>query len=148
MKTKNKEQKIKPQPVEKKQSPLFDFLNSINYTKVNICDVDPLTLKSEYAPFIINRFLSYHVDCILFVNDMNIRYNLRPDIQYLYYLYSVRKGKRFSKFLKAEKESSLIQMISEFYNCSFAKAKEYSKILTEEQLEKMKEKMNKGGVGK
>ncbi len=48
---------------------LKDWLNSINLTKENLIE-DPSTIR-EYAPYVINRCLSGHIDCILFANEMN-----------------------------------------------------------------------------
>ena len=49
---------------------LKDWLNSINQTKQNLIEEDP-SLEKEYAPYIINRCLSGHIDCIMFANEMN-----------------------------------------------------------------------------
>ena len=48
---------------------LKDWLNSINFTKENLME-DP-DVKKEYPPYIINRCLSGHLDCIMFANEMN-----------------------------------------------------------------------------
>ena len=47
---------------------LKDWLNSINFTKET--PEDPEDIKS-YPPYIINRCLSGHLDCVLFANEMN-----------------------------------------------------------------------------
>ena len=49
---------------------LKDWLNSINFNKNNLIEEDPDVIK-DYAPYIINRCLSGHVDCIMFANEMN-----------------------------------------------------------------------------
>ena len=49
---------------------LKDWLNSINLTKEDLLERDP-TAKKSYPPNIINRCLSGHLDCVLFVNEMN-----------------------------------------------------------------------------
>ena len=69
---------------------LKDWLNSINFTKENIIEEDPDAIK-DYAPYIINRCLSGHLDCIMFANEM-IKYSfLDKDMQYSFYLYTLRK---------------------------------------------------------
>ena len=45
---------------------LKDWLNSINQTKEDLSE----DIKS-YPPFIVNRCLSGHLDCVLFANEMN-----------------------------------------------------------------------------
>ena len=41
---------------------------------------DELDYK-DYKPFLINRALSYHMDCVLYVNEMNINNSLDVDMQ-------------------------------------------------------------------
>ena len=60
---------------------LKDWLNSINFTKEDLSE----DIKS-YPPYIINRCLSGHIDCILYTNEMNIHHQLDKDMQYSYYL--------------------------------------------------------------
>ena len=49
---------------------LKDWLNSINFNKENLIEEDPSEIKN-YPPYIINRCLSGHLDCIMFANEMN-----------------------------------------------------------------------------
>ena len=59
---------------------LKDWLNSINFNKENLME-DP-DAKKDYSPYIINRCLSGNLDCIMFVNEMNINHHLDKDLQY------------------------------------------------------------------
>ena len=68
-----------------------DWLNSINQTKRDLSE----DIKS-YPPFIVNRCLSGHLDCVLFANEMNKNGHLDKDMQYSFYLNSLRKRKGFS----------------------------------------------------
>ena len=49
---------------------LKDWLNSINFNKQDLIEEDPSTIK-DYPPYIINRCLSGHLDCVMFANEMN-----------------------------------------------------------------------------
>ena len=49
---------------------LKDYLNAINFTKQNLLDTNDETLK-KYPPFVINKCLSVHYDCIAQANEMN-----------------------------------------------------------------------------
>jgi hypothetical protein len=69
---------------------LKDWLDSINFTKEDLSD----NIK-EYAPYIINRCLSGHIDCILYTNEMNMNHHLDKDMQYSFYLNSLRKKRDF-----------------------------------------------------
>ena len=52
----------------------FEYVNSINMTKKDIM-IDDLSEKA-YAPFMINRSLSYFNDTVLMANEMNIKHHL------------------------------------------------------------------------
>lgn len=123
---------------------LKDWLNSINFTKENLMEESP-EIKSDYAPFIINRCLSGHVDCILFANEMNIHHQLDKDMQYLFYLNSLRKKKRFSPWLRKDKIADL-ECVKQYYGYSNEKASQALKILTKEQLKFIKQRLETGGT--
>ena len=82
---------------------LKDWLNSINYNKDDLSE----DIKS-YPPYIINRCLSGHMDCIMFANEMNMYSHLDKDMQYYFYLNSLRKRKRFSPWIKKKRSKTLI----------------------------------------
>lgn len=122
---------------------LKDWLNSINSTKNNIMDENPDAVK-EYAPYIINRCMSGHLDTILLANEMNINSQLDKKLQYDFFINIVRPRKRFSPWLKKEKIESL-EIIKQYYGYSEEKAKSALKILTQDQIDFIKQKMNRGG---
>ena len=121
---------------------LKDWLNSINFTKENLMD-DPSQIK-EYPPYIINRCLSGHLDCILHANEMNKYPFLEKDMQYSFYLNSLRKRKRFSPWLRKDKVTDL-EIIKQYYGYSNEKALQALKILTKEQIEFIKQRLETGG---
>ena len=120
---------------------LKDWLNSINFTKK--VPEDPSEIKS-YSPYIINRCLSGHLDCIMFANEMNKYSFLDKDMQYSFYLNTLRKKKRFSPWLRKEKVTDL-EIIKQYYGYSNEKASNALKILTPEQLSYIKQRLETGG---
>lgn len=122
---------------------LKDWLNSINHTKKNIIDEQPELVK-QYAPYIINRCMSGHMDTILLANEMNINSHLDPKLQYDFFINIVRPKKRFAPWLKKDKLNSL-ELVKEYYGYSDEKARVALKILTEEQLEYIAKRMDRGG---
>ena len=122
---------------------LKDWLNSINFNKDNLIEEDPSTIK-DYPPYIINRCLSGHLDCILFVNEMNKYSFLDKDMQYSFYLNTLRKKKRFSPWLRKEKVTDL-QSVKEYYGYSNEKASQALKILSKQQLDYIKQRLETGG---
>jgi hypothetical protein len=126
---------------------LSEYLNAINYTKNNLLDTDDESVEKEYNPFVVNRCLSYFIDTILYVNEMNRLPQTDKRMQFDYLLNSIRKNKRYSKWLKRESEENL-ELVKEFYGYSDQKAREILDIITEEDIVWMREKLDTGGVSK
>ena len=123
---------------------LKDWLNSINQTKKNLMNENPSSEK-EYAPYIINRCLSGHIDCVMYANEMN-KYNFLPKkLQYDFFINIIRKKKRFSPWLKQEKIKDL-EIVKSYYGYSNEKAKQALRILTKKQLDFIKSKLETGGT--
>jgi hypothetical protein len=124
----------------------FDFLNAITQSKENMLvgtDNDELAEKS-YNAYIVNKGLSYFPDTILYSNEMNLRHLLDNKPQFLYLLNTVRPKKRYSKWFKNELVDD-ISVISEYFGYSIAKAKQIRNLITPDQLQTMKQKLEKGG---
>ena len=122
----------------------FDFANAINYSKQNIM-VDDLTEKS-YNGFMVNRSLSYFPDTVLAANEMNIHHQLDSRLQFDFLINIIRKRKRFSKWNKQKIEDD-VKIVAEYYGYSNQKALQVLALLSPEQLEQLKHKVNKGGRG-
>ena len=122
---------------------LKDWLNSINLTKKNLIEEDP-SVEKDFPPYIVNRCLSGHLDCILFVNEMNKYHFLDKDLQYSFYLNTVRKRKRFSPWLRKDKIDDL-DCVKKYYGYSNEKALQVLKILSNEQIHFIKQRLEIGG---
>ena len=118
---------------------LNDWINSISFTKEDLSE----SIK-EYSPYIINRCLSGHIDCVLFANEMNKNHFLDKDLQYSFYLNSLRKKKRFSPWLRKDKVTDL-ECVKSYYGYSNEKASQALKILTKEQINFIKQRLDIGG---
>ena len=125
---------------------LGDFLKTINSEKVNLIDEDP-NAEKEYLPFIVNRTLSYQPDCIPWVHEMNQRPFADNKMQFDYLLNSIRKKKRFAKWVKPEKNANL-ELVKKFYGYNNKKAMEALTILSDDQLKSMRKSMATGGIKK
>ena len=123
---------------------LKDWLNSINQTKKHLIDEDP-SIEKEYPPYIINRCFSGHLDTVMFANEMN-KYNFLPKkLQYDFLINIVRKKKRFSPWLRKEKVTDL-ECVKQYYGYSNEKASQALKILTPEQINFIKQRLDIGGM--
>ena len=124
---------------------LKDWLNSINFNKENLMEDDPMT-ENEYVPFVINRTFSYFPDTVMYANELNTRSHLDNKLQFDYLLNSIRLKKRFSRWLKPEKNAD-IDAIKEYYSCSYRKAHEIAQILSGDQLSShIYKSMKRGGL--
>ena len=123
---------------------LKDWLNSINFNKNNLIEEDSEAISS-YPPYIVNRCLSGHLDTVLFANEMNRYSNLDKDMQYSFFLYTLRKRKRFSPWLKKEQVEDL-DLVKKNYGYSDEKARIAVSLLTNTQLEYIRNKHEQGGM--
>ncbi len=120
----------------------FDYVNSINTTKKDIM-VDDIAEK-DYNPFIINRGLSFFKDTILYANEMNVHHHLDNRVQFDFFINIIRKKKRWSKWTKPSDVDNL-ELIKEYYGYSNEKAKSILSLLSNEQIEQLKQRIYKGG---
>lgn len=120
----------------------FDFVKSVSSDKKDIM-VDEIEEKS-YAPFLTNKALSYHQDSVFFSNEMNIRHSTENRLQYLFFLNTLRKRQRFSKWQKPY-TSKKLDVIKQYYDISTKEAKDYMSILSDSDVRKMKKRMKTGG---
>ena len=129
---------------KKSKNILNSFLDSIYVSKKNIIDEDP-ELERKYLPFITNKFMASFLDIVLFANEMNINWHLDKKLQYDFYLNTVRSKKRYSPWIRKEELSNL-DCIKTYYGYSNEKARQVLPLLSEEQIEFIKSKLNVGGL--
>jgi hypothetical protein len=127
----------------------FDYVNQILQGKKQLI-VDDLTEKG-YEPFLVNRSLSQHKDCVLFANEMNQRHHLDKKMQNDFLLNTVRSMKRpfakWAKWAKSEKDDD-ISCVKTVYGLSDSKARDAMRLLTKEQIQQLKKETLTGGLGK
>jgi hypothetical protein len=98
--------------------------------------------------FLVNRALSYHMDCVLYANQINMNPQLDAKLQYQYYINTIRSmTRKFEPWQKVDKNSDL-NAVKEYFGFNNEKAKQALRILNNDQITSIKEKTNKGGVTK
>ena len=122
---------------------LKDYLNSINQNKQNLIDQDPLAEK-KYPAYIVNKCMAQHLDTVMHANEMNQWVNLPNKLQYDFFINTVRPKKRFSPWDKKDKIDDL-ELIQKYYGYSVEKARQVIDILSRQQLDYIKNKLNTGG---
>jgi hypothetical protein len=121
----------------------FDYVNAILQNKKQLI-VDELTEK-DYIPFLVNRSLSYHSDCIMYANEMNRRHFLDKKLQNDFLLNTIRSRKRpFAKWVKSEKSED-VDLIKLAYGLSDSKAIEALRLISEKDIKLLREKFDIGG---
>lgn len=119
----------------------FDHLNVINYSK----KADDVDIK-DYNAFMVNRGLSQFQDTILYANEMNMRHHTDDQLQFDFLINSIRKRKRFSKWAKKQAGNDAdVKLIIEAYGYSEPKARDALRMLSDEQLDVIRQRNYKGG---
>ena len=118
----------------------FEFIKSISSSKKDIMENE-----KDYNAFMVNRGLSYFPDTVLYANEMNQYHHLDNRLQFDFLINIVRKRNRFSKWNKSI-ESENINAIKRYYGYSNEKARDVLPLLSNENLNTIKRKINHGGI--
>jgi hypothetical protein len=110
-------------------------------------DDDYEFVLKKYVPFIINKGVSYFPDTIIQANNMNFFCNIDKRMHFDYLQHSIRKRKRFCKWMK-KKDPEDLQVVKDYFGYSNSKAYEVLDILSKEDIDSIKEELNVGGSGK
>jgi len=126
--------------------PFKFFLKSINTTKENVLLEDSNgKIEEAYNPFIINKSLSQFPDTIMQANTMNQYFELDKKLQYDFLLNSIRKKKRFSRWIKSNIEEN-VEIVKQYYKVGNEKAVEILSLLNDEQISTIKNELSEGGI--
>jgi hypothetical protein len=120
----------------------FEFVNAINYTKDNIMTEEN---ESSYNSFLVNRSLSYFKDTVLLANEMNTNHSVANKLQFDFFINTLRKRKRFSKWQKPEVNDN-VNVIKLYYGYNEEKARQVLPLLSDNQLDILLKKVGKGGT--
>lgn len=146
--------KIQEEPVKGKKkkaegpaklSP-WDYAEVVGFSKDK--SVFSKDTEKDYNIFMMNRVMSGTADTLFHAQELNTFSKIGKEEHFRYLLHALPRKKRYSKWVKEEKDER-IPMIQEYYNgCSIPKAKEILKMLSQEQLQYIEKYLNKGGAGK
>ena len=114
----------------------FEWVKSINEKQYKF-DL------SGYNPFLTNRCFAMHMDTVMLSEEMNQAHQLGPQLQYDFYYYSVRKGKRFG-FPPKPDEPQYVEDIQAYYGYSREKAIQALQILSQEQINDIVKSRDRG----
>lgn len=121
----------------------FQYANDIMNKKEYVGDC--IRERKDYKQFFINRSLSYQPDLIHYANMMNEYPMLEKKAHYDFCHQTIEKQKRpFRSWIKAKKLEDLA-IVKEYYKYSNKRALECLDILTDEDINYLKQRLNKGG---
>ena len=123
---------------------LSEYLKAINHTKEPVLDTDDELVEKGYVPFVVNRCLSYFPDTLFMVNEMNACPTVDKKMHFDYLLNSIRKRKRYSKWLKNE-ECQKVNVVKEYFGYSERKARDVVNLLSDSDIEEMAKYLYTGG---
>lgn len=125
---------------------LFDILNNVTGSK-NATIVNDDYLRA-HAPFQMNRFLMQRKTTILVANLLNCEVVTDKRFHHDFLLYTKPLSFYKGKWVKVEPPSydEYIEIVQKIYGVSKARAHEYCKMLTTEQLIELKSMTDTGGA--
>lgn len=130
----------------KKENMTFKFVEAVSKSKKDLIkDAEiPEDMEKEYNPYITNKAFSFYVDTILHANEMNCKHWVFKDAQFRYYLGALRPRFRKTEWFKAKKDADL-DNIQQYFQCNRTVAKQYMRVLSNENLQVINNKVSKGG---
>lgn len=114
----------------------FDYIDAASHTKRDLIreDVDPARAEREYNAWLANRHFSMFEDSVFYANDMNLCPHLPPQLQFDYYLNTLRPRKRFGKWHKPDQDV-ILDAVQRRYGVNRARALEIARTLSRGELE-------------
>lgn len=126
---------------------VFDIVSAIGDSKRDYFRGETSDLAEKtYVPFLINKALSFHIDTILYANEMNQRGHLDNLLQHDYLINTVRSRRRRSSKWPKPSDDNDIKAVMEYYACNYNRARDFLTVLTKDQLAVIHDRTKKGGA--
>lgn len=135
-----------PETVEPKEKKVdvWAYTKAIMQTKE---ELDVEAPDANYVPFLVNKALSLHADTIILAQEMNRRHTMSKKHQFMFLMATVRACKRrWRPWPKKETNLDDVKVLAEYYGFSRRKAVEALEFLTDEQINLIKKRLDKGTV--
>lgn len=130
---------------DEKVPELFDFLDALGATKRDLL-TSPEAIKA-FSPWVTNVAFSQHLDSIFYANEANRIFGAPNEAIYQFYLHALPKARRFGKWAKKpKKEEDLVKIATELLGWPSRRAGDLSKLLDNQQLKKLLDRLDQGGV--
>jgi hypothetical protein len=109
----------------------FSFVNAVN-------DGKDIEVTNEYSKYLMNRNFSMFQDTIHIANQANSMNSINDEMHFKFYRNLVSRRKRFCRWPKSH-DSEIIKLVSDYLDFSMDKTLEALNILTDIQIEQIKE---------
>ena len=121
----------------------FEYANDLMIKENYDTDIEQ---RKDYKEFLINRSLSYQLDLIYAVNEINRYPDDEKKLHYDFLHKIIHKKKRPYKHWIKGKKLENIEIIKEFFKYSNPKAETALDGLSDGDIDYIKNKLNKGGM--
>jgi hypothetical protein len=129
--------------VKVKKITIFDFANDICEGKKNLLSD---ATEKEFVPFMINRALSQHLDTVMLANELNKMSISDKLMAHDFLFYAVSKKKRYGKWAKATTEDNdNLELLMKHYAINRKVAMQYLQLMTDDQMNELKQRYETGG---
>lgn len=135
--------------VEEQEEPAPKGVGPFDYTR-NIESSDDWIMNTPedeagYVPYLINRAMSLGSDTLYQADEMNRAAHIPKPAQYAFLSHTIHKRKRYNKWLKREAIDASVKVIRDYYGYNQKKAEQAFKVLTKDQIEELRSRLNTGG---
>lgn len=125
-----------------------DVMPAIMHHKKNVfVDDDEKRAFLNKSMWPILTTLSMYSDCVMQANVVNMIHHVTSEMKYDFLLNTIRGYKRSYNYAKKQKHSDLSH-IAEYYGVNMNIAKQYHDLLSPQDIEEIKTKLDKGGIRK
>lgn len=123
----------------------FDFVTAFHKGKDLSKELTDQEFRKNYVPFLINKALSYSISTVFYADELNMYPGMDRRMQHAYLNSSIRPGnKKYTPWAKPDKTDDVL-LVSEYYGYNLEKARQALKILTEEEVQTIRNILSKGG---
>jgi hypothetical protein len=119
----------------------FSFVSALTETKEDFFEGN----EKEYNTFIIDKALSFNLDCLFHVAELNQYQELPKNAHHKYLLYALDKKKRYGRWAKKASLSSDIDLVKEAYGYNTNQAMIALDLMSDKELIELKNSLSKGG---
>lgn len=113
---------------------VFSFIKSLSFSKEYLYNEKT---EKEFNIFLICKAFSYYLDTVIFAEDVSKMKHVTNKMKHDYLLHSIRSRNRYTPWFKRENPDDF-ELVQKHFKYSSSKTKIVMKILTKEDIDKIK----------